>query len=137
MLAFVFSSDSIYGAASAAAQKTADRCQIFRQCPEDGLFIYQTATKIGRANRRGSFTWAACLVLPLCFTLCAWPLTKLNRSSVWTMRLINASASHLRSPRPLYKKTTLIGNSGFPPIIIDPFFLLVWSDWRIFQRREI
>lgn len=49
------SSDSIYGAASAAAQKTADRCQIFRQCPEDGLFIYQTATKIGRANRRGKF----------------------------------------------------------------------------------
>lgn len=27
------------------------RCQIFWQCPEDGLFIYQTTTKIGRANR--------------------------------------------------------------------------------------
>lgn len=70
MLVFVYSSDSIYGTASAAAQKIADRCQIFRQCSEDGLLIYQTATKIGRANRRRSrLTWATRLALSPCSTL--------------------------------------------------------------------
>lgn len=77
MLPVGFSSDSIYGTESAATQKSADRCQIFRQClPRTGLFIYQTATKIGRANRR----WPSHVGILLCLLRrLPRPLTKLNR----------------------------------------------------------